>query len=117
VYANPLVPPWVLPRKEKRLHRTIEITTPPSYTDELVDKLDRLDGVVSLSVVLGASVKPEGDIVTAHALNRGADEVLRLARAASEHGRVSVSTGELSSLVDPEHQQAVAKDVDEALWE
>jgi hypothetical protein len=107
----------VLPRKEKRLHRTIEITTPPSYTDELVDKLDRLDGVVSLSVVLGASVKPEGDIVTAHALNRGADEVLRLARAASEHGRVSVSTGELSSLVDPEHQQAVAKDVDEALWE
>jgi hypothetical protein len=107
----------VLPRKEKRLHRTIEITTPPSYTDELVDKLDRLDGVISLSVVRGASVKPEGDVVTAHALNRGADEVLRLARAASEHGRVSVSTGELSSLVDPEHQQAVAKDVDEALWE
>jgi hypothetical protein len=107
----------VPPRKEKRLHRTIEITTPPSYTDELVDELGKLDGVISLSVVRGASVKPEGDVLTVHTLNRGADEVLRFAEAASEHGRVSVSTGELSSLMDPEHERAVAKDVDEALWE
>jgi hypothetical protein len=99
------------------LHRTIEITAPPSHTDELVEKLGKLDGVVSLSVVRGASVKPEGDVLTVHALNRGADEVLRLAEAAGEHGGVSVSTGELSSLVDPKHQQAVAKDVDESLWE
>jgi hypothetical protein len=104
-------------RKEKRLHRTIEITVPPSRTGELVEELARLDGVVSLSVVRGASVKPEGDVLTVHALNRGADEVLRLAEAASEHGRVSVSTGELASLVDPEHERQVAKDVDEALWE
>ena len=90
---------------------------PPTYTGELVDQLGKLDGVVSLSVVRGASVKPEGDVVTVHALNRGADEVLRLAGAASEHGGVSVSTGELSSLVDPEHERLVAKDVDEALWE
>jgi hypothetical protein len=99
------------------LHRTIEITVPPPQTEELVDELAKLDGVISLSVVRGASVKPEGDVLTVHALNRGADEVLRLAEAASVHGRVSVSTGELSSLVDPVHQQAVAEDVDEALWE
>ncbi len=99
------------------MHRAIEITVPPSHTDELVDKLGRHDQVVSLSVVRGASVKPAGDVLTVHALNRGADEVLRLAEAASEHGRVSVSTGELASLVDPEHEREVAKDVDEALWE
>src|SRR5215212_2894284 len=90
---------------------------PPLQTEELVDELAKLDGVISLSVVRGASVKPEGDVLTVHALNRGADEVLRLAEAASEHGRVSVSTGELASLVDPEHERQVAKDVDEALWE
>jgi hypothetical protein len=71
-------------RKEKALHRTIEISVPPSHTDELVDKLGKLDQVVSLSVVRGASVKPEGDVLTVHALNRGADEVLRLAEATSE---------------------------------
>jgi Domain of unknown function (DUF389) len=90
---------------------------PPSFTGELVEELAKLDGVVSLSVVRGASVKPEGDVVTVHALNRGADEVMRLAKAVSEHGRVSVSTGELSSLADPDHERLVAKDVDEALWE
>jgi hypothetical protein len=99
------------------MHRTIEITSPPPRTDELVEKLGRLDGVINLSVVRGASVKPEGDVVTVHALNRGADEVLRLAEAASVLGGVSVSTGELSSLVDPVHQREVAEDVDEALWE
>ena len=87
------------------MHRTIEITALPSHTDELVDKLGKLDQVVSLSVVRGASVKPEGDVLTVHALNRGADEVLRLAEATSEHGRVSVSTGELTSLVDPGHER------------
>lgn len=107
----------IFPSKDKRLHRTIEITAPPSHTDWLVEKLGKRDGVVSLSVVRGASVKPEGDVLTVHALNCGADEIRRLAEAASEHGEVSVSTGELSSLVDPKHQQAVAKDVDEALWE
>ena len=99
------------------MHRTIEIAVPPSYTGELVDQLGRLDGVVSLSVVRGASIKPEGDVVSVHVLNRRADEVLRLAKIAGAHGRVSVSTGELSSLVDPGHERLVAKDVDEALWE
>jgi hypothetical protein len=53
------------------LHRTIEIAVPPSHTEELVDRLGRLDGVVSLWVVRGASVKPEGDVLTVHTLNRG----------------------------------------------
>ena len=104
-------------RKEKRLHRTIEITVPPSHTDELAHELGKLDHVVSLSVVRGASVKPEGEVGTVHALKRGADEVLRLAKVTGRHGGVSVSTGELTSLVDPEHEREIAKDVDEALWE
>ena len=99
------------------MHRTIEITVPPSQTDQLVASLSRLDEVINLSVVRGASVKPEGDVLSVHVLNRGADEVLRLAKVTGQHGGVSVSTGELTSLVDPEHEREVAKDVDEALWE
>ena len=83
------------------MHRTIEIAVPPSQTDEVVDELGKLARVVSLSAVRGVSVKPEGEVGTVHALKRGADEVLRLAEATSEHGRVAVSTGELSSFVDP----------------
>ncbi len=99
------------------MHRTIEITVPPSYTDELIGELEQLDGVIKLSVVRGASVKPEGDLLTVQALNNEADEVLKLADAGREQGHVSVSTSELASLIDPEHERKVANDVDEALWE
>src|SRR5919202_222441 len=76
-----------------------------------------MDDVISLSVVREASIKPPGDVLSVHALNRGADEVLRLADTARKHGQISVSTAELTSLIDPEHERKVADDVDEALWE
>ena len=99
------------------MHRTIEISSPASYTDELLGKLEDLEQVISLTVVREGSVKPPGDVLTVHVLNYGADEVMRLADAGREHGQVSISTGELTSIVDPEHERKVANDVDEALWE
>ena len=99
------------------MHRTIEISTPASYTDKLLSNLEDLEQVISLNVVRGGAVKPPGDVLTVHVLNYGADEVMRLADAGREHGHISVSTGELTSIVDPEHERKVANDVDEALWE
>jgi hypothetical protein len=99
------------------MHRTIEISTPASYTDELLGKLEDLEQVISLSVVREGSLKPPGDVLMVHVLNYGADEVMRLVDAGREHGEVSVATSELTSIVDPEHEHNVAKDVDEALWE
>ncbi len=99
------------------MHRTIEISTPASYTDELIRELENLEQVISLNVVRGGAVKPPGDVLTVHVLNYGADEVMRLADAGRQHGHISVSTGELTSIVDPEHEHKVANDVDEALWE
>jgi hypothetical protein len=99
------------------VHTEIEIIVDPSYTDELIQDLQRLQGVISLSIVRGASIKPPGDVFTVHALNREVDEVLKLADAARKHGQVSVSTSELSSMIDPKHERKVANDIDEALWE
>jgi hypothetical protein len=99
------------------VHTEIEVIVPSSRTDELIDDLQQMDDVISLSVVREASIKPPGDVFTVHALNRGADEVLKRADAAREEGQVSVSTSELTSLIDPEHERKVANDVDEALWE
>ncbi len=99
------------------MHRTIEITVPPAYTDTLIHELEQLEDVINLSILRGGSIKPPGDVLTVHALNRGADEVMRLAAGARERGHVSVSTGDLTSIVDPEHERKVANDIDEALWE
>ena len=99
------------------MHITIEIVVPPSYTNELIQELKQLDDVINLTVLREGSHKPEGDVVTVHALNRGADEVMRLADAARQEGQVSVTTSELTSIVDPGKAREVRNDVDEAIWE
>jgi hypothetical protein len=101
------------------MHRAIEITVSPQHTARLVDELKGQQDVIELSVLKGASVKPEGDIVLVKVLNRGSDEVLRsVQRAQDERGAtVSVATSELASLIDPARKDQIKSDVDEELWE
>ena len=99
------------------MHRTFTITVTPEATDRLATALAALDEVVGLSVSRGASIKPRGDVLTVHALNRGADAILQLVADAGRTGPISVATAELASIIDPQHAEAVENDVDEAVWE
>ena len=99
------------------MHRTIEMIVPPSATDTLCRALQRLEHVTGLSIHPGASLKPVGDVVVVHGLNRGADEVLQCVQGARGDGAVSIVTAELASMIDPQHEYAVDHDVDEAIWE
>jgi len=99
------------------VHRSLEITVDPSATDELAEALLELDAVIGLALHRGASLKPEGDVFLVQALNRGGDEVMRLVEKAREHGAIAVATGDLTSIIDPERQERVADDIDQALWE
>lgn len=97
------------------MHRTLTIAVPPAATDPLTADLLTIDDVIGLSVSRGSSLKPPGDVITVHVLNRGADEVLR--RAAEIDGPVSVVTAEAASFTDLSHDKKVETDVDEAIWE
>jgi hypothetical protein len=57
-------------------------------------------------------------VLTVHVLNRGADDVLRLARAAvSRPEDLLVITSEVASIIAPANHEAVDDDRDEAIWE
>jgi hypothetical protein len=101
------------------MHRAIEITVPSEQTDTLIEELKSLEHVIGLSVLRGASVKPEGDIIVVNALNRGADDVMRLAQRVKDerHASVSLVTAELASIIDPPNQRRIKDDIDEELWE
>jgi len=99
------------------MHRTIEITVPPTTTNSLISELEKLEGVVGLSVHRGSSVLPPGDVVIVHALNRDTDEVLSAVESARQLGPVSVVTAEVASIIDPERKELIDRDVDEAVWE
>lgn len=99
------------------MHRTLELTVTATASDAVVGALREVDGVVGLSRQRGASLVPEGDVLTVHALNRAVDDVLRAVRSASGRESLSVVTAEVASITDPQHQHDIDHDVDEAIWE
>ena len=98
------------------MHRTIEITAAAPISDPLLADLGKLDHVIGLSVQRDASIKPPGDVIVVHVLNRGADEVMDLAGQAVRHGG-SVALAEGTAMIDPASQHLIDHDVDEATWE
>lgn len=105
-------------RRYAPMHRTLTLTVPPAVTETLCQQLSALEEVISLTVQAGASRKPPGDVVTVHVLNRGADAVLRRARATvADVQQLSVTTGEATSFITPAQQKTVEHDKDEAIWE
>ena len=99
------------------MHHTIEIAVPAKATGGVLAELEALEGVVHLFVVHGGSVKPAGDVVTAHVLNCEVDAVLAVAAQARQSGPVSVSTAEALSILDEHAARAINDDVDESPWE
>ncbi|UOG74561.1 DUF389 domain-containing protein [Hymenobacter tibetensis] len=100
------------------MHRTIELAVPPDVTASLQTELISLDEVIGLTLQRGASLKPAGDVLIVHVLNRGANEVLRRARAAvTDHQALSIVTSEATSFISPASHHAVDDDRDEAIWE
>jgi hypothetical protein len=103
--------------EEASVHHTVEMSVPSAATDGTLARLAELDGVLSLHVERGIGVKPEGDVITVHTLNRSVDAVLAAASEAERHGPIAVSTGGLNSLVATGAQGAIDDDADESPWE
>ena len=96
----------------------MEISLSSSGTQQLLDELDAMDGVIGLSIFAGASLKPKGDVITLKVLNHTTDDVMRAVEGAKNRGaQVSVATAEIASLSDPDEADEVEMDVDEATWE
>lgn len=76
-----------------------------------------MEGVVGLALHRRASLKPPGDVIVVAALNRAMDAILKQVAAIGESGPVSVETAEVASLTDPERQESIEDDSDEAIWE
>lgn len=99
------------------MHRTFEISAGSQHTQSLIHQLQPLDEVIGLSVQPNGSIKPPGDVITLHILNRGADEILRRIADVCGESAYTVVTSEHASLIDRQHSEAIENDVDEAIWE
>lgn len=99
------------------MHRSLRVAIPAAETDLLVEELRAFgEQVISISVQRGASVKPPGDVVTVHVLNRATSRVLAVVGGHRGAGEVSVATSQVDSIDDPSHASALEGDLDEAPW-
>src|SRR3954447_2437599 len=99
------------------MHRTITASVPAKTTHSIVEKFKAIENVLSVSVSEGDSVKPPGDVITVHLLNRASDEVLRTFADAAKDGEITIVTGLADSLSSPGKQHLIDNDVDEGIWE
>jgi len=99
------------------VHRKFVISGDPEVLRRLARELEPMAAIVRIAFQDSSSVKPRGGILDVQALNRSADEVLRLIHDDVEQGRVVVEISESTSIVDLSRQQLIDHDYDEMLWE
>ncbi len=99
------------------MHRTIEASIPGSATDAIISDLLENPHVININTVRNGSVKPKGDTVMIHVLNRGADAVFKSINTHAKGLEFSIVTSEIASISDPKYQYEIDHDIDEAIWE
>jgi hypothetical protein len=96
--------------------KTIDISLASEKSDGLVEELRHVDGIVSISLQPGASLKPRGDVLTIHATNEGLQNVMALLAKYDIGEQAPVLTSEPRSLVAPFSQNQLEQETNEATW-
>lgn len=96
--------------------RTIQITLPSDKTDRLAEALQRIGGIVGISVQRGASLKPPGDVLIVQSTNEGLADVLELLARHRIGAQGTVVTSEPRSLVSPSDQRQIDIESNDASW-
>ena len=99
--------------------RSLDITVPPDTTDQLLDELRTLEGVLSLRVQRGISLQPPGDVVSIDATSPAIHEIMRRLdhRGLASQSAVSIATSDRLSMLSPASMKQIVTDDTEATWE
>lgn len=99
--------------------KTLQLSVPPPRTQELLQHIETHAGVLGLQVHRGVSLKPPGDLITVHLLNRSLPGLLRelKERKVALDGSTSLLTEEIASIVSIPASDEIAADVSEGTWE
>lgn len=99
--------------------RTLQITVSPDRSQQVVTLLQERDGVLGIRLQHGASIVPNGDVITVDVLDRSLSRIVAVLHervVSSIPGSSITSSGPLS-VMSAEHAVAIANDTSEATWE
>jgi hypothetical protein len=94
----------------------VEFTMASSRTNDVVETLKTLEGIIGISVDRGGSIQPPGDVIRVNASNRGARQLSIAFRDPEAWGIASCSISEPLTLVSPKQQAQLDNESSEASW-
>lgn len=97
--------------------RSIEVSVPPQKADAIIERVEGMDGVVSLARQRGASLQPRGDIVSIQTTNDATRRVLRAIDELDVLDEGSIVTNEPRSIISPKHQEQINRESNETIWD
>jgi hypothetical protein len=99
------------------MSRSIQIAVPADTADIVLAQLEGMDGILGLARQRNASIDPPGDIVTVQTTNDALREVVEALAKMDVHGKGTILTSELKSVVSPTHQHQIESESNETIWE
>lgn len=99
--------------------RTVEIALPSGKTEDLISKVEKLDGLIGMRLQKNSSLKPKGDILTLEITNRSIEELMRLLDNNNmlDDTYVSVTTSQPLSVISKASSKKINTDHGETTWE
>jgi hypothetical protein len=97
--------------------RTIEVSVPSAKAEEIIQRIQGMDGVVGLMHQRDVSLDPPGDIVTIQTSNDAARPVVDVLKDLDAHNAGSILTSAPNSIISPQHQNQLNQESNETIWD
>lgn len=97
--------------------RTVEVSVPPAKAEEIIQRIQGMDGVVGLVRQRDVSLDPPGDIVTIQTSNDAVRPVVNILKDLDAHNAGSILTSAPNSIISPQHQTLLNQESNETIWD
>lgn len=97
--------------------RTIEVSAAPGKIDELLQRIEPIEGVVSLARQEGASLRPPGDVLTIQTTTDAARAVFGILAELKVADAGSINTSSPLSILTQSNQKELDQETNETVWD
>lgn len=97
--------------------RSIEVSAPPALVDAILERIDAMEGIVSLARQRSASLAPPGDVLSIQVTTDTSHQVLAVLKDLRVVETGSVVTSDVMSVLSSPHQALLDRESDEAAWD
>lgn len=99
--------------------RIFDITAAPEKVNDIVPKIQKLDGFLGMKIQKNISVDPGGDVISVEITNDSANKLMLLLEAEGwlEDEKISITTSKPLSIISKKASGRVEKENNESTWE